>query len=872
MQVVVSTPSLGSRRSCALFEVKSPTSGNLSKEKSNSSHLPRGRTILTQWISWAFFVQILLTFALRSQSAPGDILSASIETNGWVLDVAIQGLTNSPGASGQYNFGLGTNNTLTSNPTVMVSVISMGFDDTGAPIVVPRTVYGTFALRFPYPNQSTKDQVVVNGVLTNKIVLSDYVFARDSNAVVQIQTGYYTDQAGFSNGAATLAAQNGSVLAYQRPIANWTWPGWERITGNTYQVRAAGFHQSAQMGRPVRLMRFIASDAHGHILTNDVLNMTVDRTVGDQLPFGEYIGIIPTTTLAEGDIVTNTFQAYPWVGDRPLDSGDGVNLQPTPYYSPLYILNDKTGQYGSMIAVVAPSGSDMSGSAVDSGFFSSNAPPAAFATIAGAASAIEASNRLVHARDDVGGGIIYLRSGSYSWLGASRNYGQTANCYLEVTTFPGDIQAVISGGSGLGADSVGGKVKLTNLKINSSTTITFAGEMNLWIDQCTINSTSAAFIYNMGLWYVTRCNVLQLPQGIFPYSIQDSPPVLVRGNATSVACFAYTVCGNIFSGPIPGSCLATDPSTKTIPQGDGSIIFNNAFYRLSSQIGTCYEVYFDSLTNGVAFVQNLVICATNGSYQFVVISGESATNALCNNVIFWNNDVLGRNCDLAYNNNGTAPLPRVFWSVKNNLFDKLDIKTDTGTDPNGGRTGDWSEVFGVSYSGNFNANITGVGATTSFNPEFMGLNSFQPAQAGSPADFFQFADGEAFNGTTPGNGLGDYHLSHNSPVFFLPNEWLLSFDLAGNQRQSGNAAGVYAALLPMAVLAGEAMPSPGRFQFVVSNLVVGMTYQVQSSSDLIIWRSLCTNTALAPSFSFTNRAPEGSGSLFYRVMESVQVQ
>ena len=89
-------------------------------------------------------------FALRAAAAPGDILSVEVETNGWVLEVAIQGA----GTNGAYNFGLGTNNTLTGGEKVKVTVTSMGFNDTGAPTTVQRIIYGTFALRFPYPNQA----------------------------------------------------------------------------------------------------------------------------------------------------------------------------------------------------------------------------------------------------------------------------------------------------------------------------------------------------------------------------------------------------------------------------------------------------------------------------------------------------------------------------------------------------------------------------------------------------------------------------------------------------------------------------------------------------------------------------------------------
>jgi hypothetical protein len=806
-------------------------------------------------------VLIAVPMAWRTDGAPGDILSATIETNGWVLDVAIEDAT----SNGTYNFGLGADNTVTGSQTVTLTVTSMGFDDTATPITVQRTLYGTWALRLPYPNQAYKDQTVVAGVLTNKIVLSDYVFARDSNIVAQIGAGYYTDTTHLTNNAGTLPVVNGSVLAYQRPIANWTWPGWDRITGSNFQVRAVAFHQSAQQGRPVRLMRFIAQDAHQHRVTNDVLSMTLDRTLGDQLPFGEYVGTLPATALTEGDVITNTWQAYPWVGDTPLDSGDGKYRPPTPLYSPLFLLNDTTGQYGSTIAVVSPTGSDAAGVAVDSAGFNSNAPPTAFATVAGAASAIAATNGIVHGRNDLGGGLVYLRSGSYVWLGASKSYGPLPNCNFQVATFPGDAPATISAAIS-GANTLGVRVKLRNLNITTSSTVTFTGETNLWLAGCTINATAAALIYNVPIWYLTECNISQLRQGIYPYSTLNSAPALVRGNLTAVAGYAYTWCGNISLGPIPGECVATDPNSHTIPYADGAIVYNNSFCRASAALGVVYENYYRSFTNGLVFAQNLLECATNGSYQFLTISGETATNALLDNIIIWHNDILGRGCDLAYDNNGTTWVLRLFWSVKNNLMDKLDIKSDTGTDPCGLRTGDWSELNGVSYSGNFNANTTGVDATGDFNPEFIGLNSYQPTNGtGNPSTFFQFVSPASYNGVSSGAGNGNYHLQLSSPVLRLAGDWVLPFDLDGNARQLGNVSGVYVAPQAQPPLLSRLLFSSNQFVFTASNVLAGASYVVQGSTDLAIWMPLATNTASAPAWTFTDSNVSGLGSRFYRV-------
>ena len=209
-----------------------------------------------------------------------------------------------------------------------------------------------------------------------------------------------------------------------------------------------------------------------------------------------------------------------------------------------------------------------------------------------AASAIAATNKTLHARNDVGGGVVYLRSGAYAWLGANQNYGATPNCNIEVATYPGDLPAVISSATSQ-ENTLSGKVKLKNLNITSGSSITFTGDTYFWVDECTINATAAALFYGVPVWYVTRCAVSQLPQGFFPFSTQNSATALMRGNITTAPGYAYTVCGNVFNGPIAGECLATDPDSHIIPYADGAIIYNNAFYAVSGATGVvCKENYY----------------------------------------------------------------------------------------------------------------------------------------------------------------------------------------------------------------------------------------------------------------------------------------
>ncbi|HXP61937.1 MAG TPA: hypothetical protein VN829_15685, partial [Dongiaceae bacterium] len=321
---------------------------------------------------------------------------------------------------------------------------------------------------------------------------------------------------------------------------------------------------------------------------------------------------------------------------------------------------------------------------------------------------------------------------------------------------------------------------------------------------------------------------------------------------------------------ISGDYLTTDiTSGRQVPYPDGAIVYNNAFYSVSAAVGSILDSYFDPWTNGLVFAQNIIECATNGVRQLIAISGQTATETPVNNVIFWHNDVLGRGADLAYNNYGTTYCQRVFWSLQNNLFDKLDIKSDTGDNPNGVRTGDWPEVFGVGYAGNLNANTAGVGASGSFNPEFPGLSSFQPPTGGSsPSGFFEFVDSEAFDGVTNGAGDGDYHLTGGSPALGVSCGLVLPFDLDGRLRSTGNAPGAYAA--PAAqfgelTLTASPPDSSGQFQLSFRPAVIGTTYVLEGTTDLVNWVPVATNLVSATPWSLPVTNTSGLQARFYRV-------
>src|SRR3954453_15246484 len=99
-----------------------------------------------------FVTVALLLLAASTYANPGDIVSATVEPNGWVLDVTVVPPINNP------TFDYGFTNQVVGGATIVgippgklvVNMTSLGFDDAAAATTFPRTVYGTRTLRFPH--------------------------------------------------------------------------------------------------------------------------------------------------------------------------------------------------------------------------------------------------------------------------------------------------------------------------------------------------------------------------------------------------------------------------------------------------------------------------------------------------------------------------------------------------------------------------------------------------------------------------------------------------------------------------------------------------------------------------------------------------
>lgn len=695
--------------------------------------------------------------------------------------------------AGTYAFGLGANNDpATGSPKWVIVVSSSGYDDTCSLTTISRTIYGTKQVRKPYPDNALNDETESGGNVTSRVALSDYIYSGDTVVSTAILSGLYNDGANASL-AGTPSATNSSTLAYPKVTANWSWPGYQ-LMDSTTKLRCVAFSPHAQQGRPVRAVKFTVTDGTT-TNTEIVLAPTYDASMGDAVPVVEYVTTTDLTAgLTQGAELTCNFIAYPWVGDADsvLDTSTGT-AAPTPLFGPIKAVCNRTGAYQVTCALVDDTGGSDAGA--NTVYPASSFDPATaykFATIGKAAAAIAAYNNANYSRNDGGAGVVYLADGNYVWAGSSNSYGTTPKTWLTVTRASNSTnRAAVVITSANNDKALGGRTKLTDITITSSTAIQHSGEAALWLDRCDINYTGAAFVYGDGMTtWATRNTLTAVAGGFGPYSNGTSRLALLRGNTitTNLTCPAFfTVLGNNRHTTTQTSVLGV--SSAGVAFADNKILAFNRWMKVNqSSLFTVNNV----AVSRFAVVQNIfeAIGTTTGPLNSLFADGGTSGDAL--NIIIWHNVTVGQRINQAYCSTGANNPLRVGWSVKNNITDDFAMKTDTFTGDggaNGVRVGNWSQLYGVGSSGNAYQAVNDITANSSVQ-EFWGLKTLRATSVA--ATYMAYTNRLAWIGTGGAStGNGDYTLTKDSPAINMQRDWVLPYDLAGIYRTATSAAGAY---------------------------------------------------------------------------------
>ena len=717
-----------------------------------------------------------------------ELADVEINATGWQAEVLISDAT----TGGTYNYGLAADGFLTGNETFALQITSPGYSDLGAAIQATRTNYGTIYLRNPYPDHETANETQVGDDVRIRLVLSDYVYASDTVEVVGL-AGLYTT--GTPSPAFTGSAVNSSTIPHQPVVAQWSVPGFRVIEDSNLDLRVTAFHQSAQQGRPVRVVQFVATDSSGNSFTNWVTTPTVDATWGDAMSVVEYVGLFATNLFVPGLITCNA-TAYPWVGD----SGSVASTWGTDGGSIYFgTLTNAVGVSRVRAIVDLDLGDDATGVAATPASWASNPNPAPFATIGGALNAVYATNTALGLNLGLGGGIVYLREGSHTWMGATVNPANSQAIETLITAAPGadsDLVTITTTGGSTVGKSGSDIWTIRNVGINSADSTLFSAYRHAWFDSLPIlNVTAARWIGTGALapWSLSRSTVSNVVQGIKASGTHETWPWLVRGNEFVGAAQGYTASAFIGNAKRNVFYNMVDANAAGVPPADRPFIF--AFNRWETTSGNIAQLgAYQGVTNGVAFVQNVMEHGgANEATQVMSFYGNN-TAVTVTNVMVWNNTMAGFRTLYCYNNQPDSdPAWHEHIQTLNNISDRFGMKSDypAGTAiPDGGRIGNWSVMHGVGWWGNAIQRVVSPGGD--FDADWYGLFGWGDESQTTP-EYARFVNRGGWTGAEQRPLGGDYRLLSDSPVFTRnQSKWVLPYDIMGVARGVNDPPGAHA--------------------------------------------------------------------------------
>lgn len=743
------------------------------------------------------FIFSLSAFQLSAFGAAGDIVSCLIRPDGWSIDLAFSGMN----TNGTYAMGYATN--YTGTPKIVLTVYSPGFDDTGTSNWTSRIVYGTTNIAKPYPNNAATDETLSNeadytaGNVTNRIGLSEWIGPTDIVSNATFSASIYTAGGTPNNANSSITVQNLSQAPWPDVVFHWTKPGCQQETGSVMRLHAFAAHPSAQQGRPVRVVKFIVTDEHSVKVTNTVTTMSLAAAGTlpwtELTPTGEYLTSFALSQFTAHDQLRCDVIAYPWLGTNILNTTLDRYAMPTPQPAAITNLCDPNNNYSGFIGVAAVGGSDTDGRATNVAPHLVNSAHY-FATIEQAWQFLAASNN-AHAspttHNDVGGGVVYVRAGIVTWLGGTVSAGGVPKCYGTTANYPGDVVEFTTAS---GSTDLTDRVRIEGIKIGSGNL--FNGIQHLWFNNCIFSNAATATFQSSPMVYITGGSVTNIGQGLRGFGGSQNTSVMLRSvmlDGFGGVARPYLMMGCIKPNTNGANFNITfDVSSQTAPFSP-VVLYNNILYGFKN-IGTPWldTQLFSSVSNGVVIANNVfeVDISSGQPWNIGTVNTSSQTNFMV-----WNNSFIGGKVNIAYNDVGSAASYKWLWSVRNNLFDNWNLKSDTFVTADGGRIGNWPVLYGCGLSGNQMGEITSVGSAANFMNRFAGLSTRMRTATG--ADIQGYVDRQSFAGsTTPTTGSGNYRVTSVSAVQQLARVVVLPFDVEGNHRGAYDPPGAYSSASP----------------------------------------------------------------------------
>lgn len=348
--------------------------------------------------------------SLASQHRPavppttdGMMQSFAVAADGWAATIAFGGL-----AIGQ-SFVPSPED----QPRMTLSVLSPGYDETGAVVSVPRSVIATHALMRAYPDHSLPQEEAVGGQARIRTSLSDYVHAGDTIVAALAEAGAYGSSIAGSLSGSSI--ESSSTAGYPTVVADWAAPPRRRCgAAESLDVEVVAFHKFARNGKPVACVRVTGTPTSGAPVTR-VASYRKSTLFGDSLPV--YVATFSGADFAAGQDVRFDFEALPWVGDASAvrSTSGGTTHSITALGPQIHYWGDWLN--GRIVFVDPASGDNATGIVATTLAAAKSAP---FLTITGAVQAL-----LVQA-SDLSGARCYLAAGAHGWLTASPTGSRSA--------------------------------------------------------------------------------------------------------------------------------------------------------------------------------------------------------------------------------------------------------------------------------------------------------------------------------------------------------------------------------------------------------------------------------------------------------------
>lgn len=767
--------------------------------------------------------RINLSGDLNGVGSIGWITSAVIMPEGWTIKITMLA-THLDGTADVSKLAL----TVTSEGyTAVAGVNGAGSVTLGT---VTRNLTITSVLRRAYASQA-QDQVDLTGDLVSVEVLcslSEQVFDDDKNGgagtsgvdpVLVASAGWWMEDARSAPGqtlsnlvVGSSPITNTSTEDYPLPNAGWNMPPLliSSDYANKFWMEVIGAELLPANGRPLAAVKYTVTGAtSAHAETEVVID--VSNTAGTFGAAKTYPSIafksngISDAAYTAKEVVSQRFQAYPRVGDTPLDSADYTFgsaystggrsvVRPANYPG----VADPGATYGRLYACYSSTGVDAAG-VVSATFLTAYATP--FLTQAKALYKLQDTSNTTLSRNNLGNHVLHRKgSGAFSFDMKQSDPNPPATTFtqddcnaqdtwLHVT---GDAGAFITPNASGSARHVGPRTHLA-VPIDTSGGGTFdaiigpdttGATQHLWVSAAVTGLNSGSFgpIKQVGWQYFTGFTATTVGKFLAAQGTNNSNIMLARD--LDFPTFNSPSTGFVHNGIYVAqmsdvSFLTQQGATSSTYQNDGAILCNVGLYKHPGVTNDAI-LLTDVRSFGSAAINVLIeAIPASGAHSIVRLNADANVNATQKH--FWHHVGIvgpaGTRMNVGYEDgttlSGSGQIKKLF-SFRFCYFNEFNHKDDTFAN-NGSNIHTW----GVGHHVNWRYNTFLRGSS---NADIAPGRTSWLGEVFNTGEYYAGATSTLFVGWNVTTGGGDY-----TPVGALTsripaNAYACKLDLKGGTR------------------------------------------------------------------------------------------